>query len=65
MPSLVAHSPILDSGLSLRRIARFYRFISDQQEKGKGSSSPYSITESRVPELIAVLGSQPVDRREL
>ena len=27
--------------------------------KGKGSLSPYSITERRVPELIAVLGSQP------
>ena len=28
-----------------------------QDKKGKGS--PYSITESRVPELIPVLGSQP------
>jgi len=28
------------------------------QTKGKGS--PYSITERRVPELISVLGSQPV-----
>ena len=27
--------------------------------KGKGKGSPYSITESRVPELIPVLGSQP------
>jgi len=27
--------------------------------KGKGSPNPYSITERRVPELIAVLGSQP------
>ena len=26
---------------------------------GKGKGSPYSITESRVPELIPVLGSQP------
>ena len=26
---------------------------------GKGKSSPYSITERRVPELIPVLGSQP------
>jgi len=25
----------------------------------KGKGSPYSITESRVPELIPVLGSQP------
>ena len=25
----------------------------------KGKSSPYSIAERRVPELIAVLGSQP------
>ena len=25
----------------------------------KGKSSPYSITERRVPELILVLGSQP------
>ena len=25
----------------------------------KGTGSPYSITERRVPELIAVLGSQP------
>ena len=25
----------------------------------KGKSSPYSITERRIPELIAVLGSQP------
>jgi len=28
--------------------------------KGKGKGSPYSITERRVPELIPVLGSQPV-----
>jgi len=27
--------------------------------KKKGKGSPYSITERRVPELIAVLGSQP------
>ena len=27
--------------------------------KGKGKSSPYSIAERRVPELIPVLGSQP------
>jgi len=27
--------------------------------KVKGKSSPYSITERRVPELIPVLGSQP------
>ena len=27
--------------------------------KVKGKSSPYSITERRVPELILVLGSQP------
>ena len=26
----------------------------------KGKGSPYSITERRVPELIPVLGSQPV-----
>jgi len=26
----------------------------------KGKGSPYSITERRVPKLIAVLGSQPV-----
>jgi len=26
---------------------------------GKGKSSPYSIAERRVPELIPVLGSQP------
>jgi len=26
----------------------------------KGKSSPHSITERRVPELISVLGSQPV-----
>ena len=26
----------------------------------KGKGSPYSITEHRVPELIPVLGSQPV-----
>ena len=25
----------------------------------KGKSSPYSITEGRVPELIPILGSQP------
>ena len=30
-----------------------------QYKKGKGTSSPYSITESRVLELIPVLGSQP------
>jgi len=30
-----------------------------QTEKSKGKGSPYSITERRVPELIAVLGSQP------
>ena len=28
-------------------------------KKGKGSPSPYSVTERRVPELIPVLGSQP------
>ena len=28
--------------------------------KGKGKDSPYSTTERRVPELIPVLGSQPV-----
>jgi len=28
--------------------------------EGKGKGSPYSITERRVPELIPVLGSQPV-----
>jgi len=27
--------------------------------KGKGTGSPYSITERRVPELIPILGSQP------
>ena len=26
---------------------------------GKGKGSPYSITESRIPELMPVLGSQP------
>jgi len=29
--------------------------------KGKGKSSPYSITDRRVSELIPVLGSQPAD----
>jgi len=29
-------------------------------KKVKGKGSPYSITEHRVPELIPVLGSQPV-----
>jgi len=28
-------------------------------KKCKGKGNPYSITESRVPELIPVLGSQP------
>ena len=28
-------------------------------QKGKGTGSPYSITERRIPELIPVLGSQP------
>jgi len=32
--------------------------LTDNAKKGKGS--PYSITERRVPELIPVLGSQPV-----
>ena len=32
--------------------------IKQVQDK-KGTGSPYSITESRVPELIPVLGSQP------
>jgi len=31
--------------------------LNDRHNKGKGS--PYSITECRCPELIAVLGSQP------
>ena len=30
-----------------------------ERKKGKGKGSPYSIAESRVPELIPVLGSQP------
>jgi len=30
-----------------------------KQTTQKGKVSPYSITESRVPELILVLGSQP------
>jgi len=30
-------------------------------KKGKDKSSPYSITERRVPELIPVLGCQPAD----
>jgi len=30
-------------------------------KKVKGKGSPYSITERRVPQLIAVLGSQPAD----
>ena len=33
------------------------RYLLLAQQKSKGS--PYSITESRVPELIQVLGSQP------
>ena len=35
-----------------------YRIVKGFLLKGKGS--PYSITERRVPELIPVLGSQPV-----
>jgi len=34
--------------------------VMDQDIKGKGNGRPYSITECRVPELISVLGSQPV-----
>ena len=30
-----------------------------RSRKGKSKASPYSITDSRVPELIPVLGSQP------
>jgi len=32
-----------------------------KQVSKKGKSSPYSITEHRVPELIPVLGSQPAN----
>ena len=32
--------------------------------KLKGTGSPYSITERRVPELFPVLGSQPAGDRE-
>ena len=32
-----------------------------QYKSKKGKGSPYSITERRVPERIAVLGSQPAD----
>jgi len=31
----------------------------DYAGKGRGTRSPYSIAERRVPELISVLGSQP------
>ena len=33
--------------------------LSRKRVKGKGTCSPYSITERRVPELIPVLCSQP------
>jgi len=36
-----------------------YRPRTVTQLTKKGKRSPYSITESRVPELIPVLGSQP------
>jgi len=35
-----------------------YINVTEKNKKGKGN--PYSITERRVPELIPVLGSQPV-----
>jgi len=37
-----------------------FSFVYVASKKGKGKGSPYSITERRVPELIPVLGSQPV-----
>jgi len=36
------------------------RINMNTQPGKKGKGSPYSITERRVPELIPVLGSQPV-----
>jgi len=40
------------------RSEKFTEGRGDAKVKGKGS--PYSITERKVPELIPVLGSQPV-----
>jgi len=37
----------------------FLRGLRMQQTRVKGKSSPYSIIERSVPELIPVLGSQP------
>jgi len=44
------------STLAQYKVSSHYS-VSSLVKKGKGS--PYSITERRVPELIAVLGSQP------
>jgi len=41
-------------------VTEFYRDVSGRLVLLKGKCSPYSITERRVPELIPVLGSQPV-----
>ena len=38
---------------------RWFHGLGISNAKGKGKGSPYSIADSRVPELIPVLGSQP------
>jgi len=43
-----------------RQTYRHTHHINTLLHWGKGKGSPYSITERRVPQLIPVLGSQPV-----
>ena len=51
---------MLRTNLQLLTTVRRYDTIRDlKADTVKGTGSPYSITERRVPELISVLGSQP------
>jgi len=54
-PKVPQSLPLLQSGIFFSFLVLAY--LDCPGKKGKGS--PYSVNERRVPELIAVLGSQP------